>query len=176
MARHLPPLNSLRAFECAARHLSFTKAADELHITQSAVSHQIKTLEAWLGFPLFERNGQRISLSHGGAAYAAELGPVFTRISHATQDLLTSGTHQILNLRGYGTFFVRWLIPRISDFQDKNRDIKIIPQYCLRLVMAMLFRRNAQPADAALAPKIAVGRLAAGGWCNTQASGKRYVF
>jgi len=125
MARHLPPLNSLRAFECAARHLSFTKAADELHITQSAVSHQIKTLEAWLGFPLFERNGQRISLSHGGAAYAAELGPVFTRISHATQDLLTSGTHQILNLRGYGTFFVRWLIPRISDFQDKNRDIKI---------------------------------------------------
>jgi LysR family glycine cleavage system transcriptional activator len=125
MASPLPPLNSLRAFECAARHLSFTKAADELNITQSAVSHQVRTLEDWLGFPLFERNGQRVSLSPGGAIYAGELGPVFTRILHATQDLLTSGSHQILNLRGYGTFFVRWLIPRISDFQEKNRDIKI---------------------------------------------------
>ena len=125
MSSSLPPLNSLRTFECAARYLSFTKAADELHITQSAVSHQVKTLEDWLGFPLFVRSGQRIWLTPGGAAYAQALGPVFRRILCATQDVLASGSHQILNLRGYGTFFVRWLIPRISSFQEKNRDIRI---------------------------------------------------
>jgi LysR family glycine cleavage system transcriptional activator len=125
MASNLPPLNALRVFECAARHLSFTHAAEELNITQSAVSHQVKGLEEWLGFSLFERHGQRLSLTPGGNIYAATLGTVFTRIVQATQDLMTTGSHQILNLRGYGTFFVRWLIPRISDFQEKNRDIKI---------------------------------------------------
>jgi LysR family glycine cleavage system transcriptional activator len=125
MATNLPPLNALRVFECAARHLSFTQAAEELSITQSAVSHQVKGLEEWLGFSLFERHGQRLSLTPGGKIYAATLGTVFTRIVQATQDLMTTGSHQILNLRGYGTFFVRWLIPRISDFQEKNRDIKI---------------------------------------------------
>ena len=125
MSNALPPLNPLRTFECAARHLSFTLAAEELYITQSAVSHQIKTLESWLGFGLFDRHGQRVRLTDKGATYAAELGPVFTRIQHATQDLLAAGLHQTLNLRGYGTFFLRWLMPRISDFQDKNRDVKI---------------------------------------------------
>jgi LysR family glycine cleavage system transcriptional activator len=125
MPAHLPPLNALRVFECAARHLSFTQAAEELSITQSAVSHQVKGLEEWLGFSLFERHGQRLSLTPGGKIYAATLGTVFARLVQATQDLMTTGSHQILNLRGYGTFFVRWLIPRISDFQEKNRDIKI---------------------------------------------------
>ncbi len=125
MPSSLPPLNALRAFECAARHLSFTKAADELNITQSAVSHQVKALEDWLGFAVFLRNGQRIALTPGGSAYARELGPVFRRLLQATQDLQASRSHQVLNLRGYGTFFVRWLIPRISSFQEANRDIKI---------------------------------------------------
>lgn len=121
----LPPLNALRVFECAARHLSFTQAAEELSITQSAVSHQVKGLEQWLGFLLFERRGQRLALTPGGKIYAAALGKIFTRLVQATQDLMTTGSHQILNLRGYGTFFVRWLIPRISDFQEKNRDVKL---------------------------------------------------
>jgi LysR family glycine cleavage system transcriptional activator len=125
MPANLPPLNALRVFECAARHLNFTQAAEELNITQSAVSHQVKGLEGWLGFALFERRGQRLSLTSGGNVYAATLSPIFTRIVQATQDLMTTGSHQILNLRGYGTFFVRWLIPRISDFQEKNSDIKI---------------------------------------------------
>jgi LysR family glycine cleavage system transcriptional activator len=125
MPANMPPLNALRVFECAARHLSFTQAAEELSITQSAVSHQVRSLEEWLGFPLFERHGQRLSLTPGGKIYAAAMAVVFTRIVQATQDVMTTGSHQILNLRGYGTFFVRWLIPRISDFQEKNRDIKI---------------------------------------------------
>lgn len=125
MPTTLPPLNALRTFECAARHLSFTLAAEELNITQSAVSHQIKALEAWLGFLLFERHGQRLSLTPGARIYAVALGTSFSKILQATHDVMTAGSHQVLNLRGYGTFFVRWLIPRISDFQEKNRDIKI---------------------------------------------------
>lgn len=125
MPASLPPLNGLRVFECAARHLNFTLAAEELSITQSAVSHQVKGLEEWLGFSLFERHGQRLSLTPGGKLYAGALGMAFSKMVQATQDLMTTGSHQILNLRGYGTFFVRWLIPRISDFQEKNRDIKI---------------------------------------------------
>lgn len=125
MQANFPPLNALRVFECAARHLSFTKAAEELNITQSAVSHQVKGLEEWLGFSLFERHGQRLSLTPGGKIYAATLGTAFARIVQGTQDLMTTGSHQILNLRGYDTFFVRWLIPKISDFQEKNRDINI---------------------------------------------------
>lgn len=125
MQANLPPLNALRVFECAARHLSFTQAAEELNITQSAVSHQVKGLEKWLGFSLFQRHGQRLSLTPGGKIYAATLGTAIAKIVQATQDLMTTGSHQILNLRGYGTFFVRWLIPKISDFQEKNKDIKI---------------------------------------------------
>lgn len=125
MPTTLPPLNALRVFECAARHLSFTQAAEELNITQSAVSHQVKGLEGWLGFSLFERHGQRLSLTPGGKIYAAALGTAIAKIVQATQDVMTTGSHQVLNLRGYGTFFVRWLIPKISDFQEKNRDIKI---------------------------------------------------
>jgi LysR family transcriptional regulator, glycine cleavage system transcriptional activator len=125
MPATLPPLNALRVFECAARHLSFTQAAEELSITQSAVSHQVKGLEGWLGFALFERHGQRLSLTPGGKIYAAALGTAIAKIVQATQDVMTTGSHQVLNLRGYGTFFVRWLIPKISDFQEKNRDIKI---------------------------------------------------
>jgi LysR family glycine cleavage system transcriptional activator len=125
MANHLPPLNALRVFECAARHLSFTLAAEELSITQSAISHQVKALEEWLGFPLFHRHGQRLTLTPGGRNYASSLSVVFARLLQATQDLLTTGSHQILNVRGYGTYFVRWLIPRISNFQERNRDIKI---------------------------------------------------
>jgi len=123
----LPSLNALRVFECAARHLSFTQAALELSVTQSAISHQLKGLEQWLGFPLFERRGQRLSLTPGGKVYAGTLSAVFTRIEQATQDLMTTGSHHTLNLRGYGTFFVRWLIPIISDFQGKEGTI-----WCVR--------------------------------------------
>jgi len=63
MTRKLPPLNALRAFEAAARHMSFTRAADELHVTQSAVSHQVKALEDWLGFLLFRRRNRAIELT-----------------------------------------------------------------------------------------------------------------
>lgn len=127
MSNPLPPLNALRVFECAARHLSFTEAALELNISQSAVSHQIRSLEEWLGFRLFERSASanRLTLTPGAWAYSATLTSCLSRIATATRELVATGAHQILNLRGYTTFFTQWLIPRLGDFQSEHPDIKL---------------------------------------------------
>src|SRR3546814_6887075 len=87
MARKLPPLNALRAFEAAARHLSFTKAAAELHVTQAAISHQIKALEEWLGLPLFKRQNRALLLTDAGQAYLPPMREAFDRIQEATATL-----------------------------------------------------------------------------------------
>jgi LysR family glycine cleavage system transcriptional activator len=125
MNPQLPPLNPLRVFESVARHLSFTAAAAELHITQGAVSHQIKTLETWLGFALLERGGRRLRLTRGGESYAAALSGAFARISRATQELVSTGAKQVLTVRGHTTMFVRWLIPLIPAFQAAHPDINV---------------------------------------------------
>jgi LysR family glycine cleavage system transcriptional activator len=125
MNPELPPLNPLRVFESAARHLSFTAAALELHITQGAVSHQIKTLENWLGFELFDRSARRLQLTRGGAIYAGQLNGAFARIVGATQELLAAGSHQVLTVRGHTTLFVRWLIPLLPRFQAAHPDIRV---------------------------------------------------
>lgn len=121
----LPPLNPLRVFESAARHLSFTEAARELHITQGAVSHQIKVLENWLGFELFERGARRPRLTHGGEIYAAALGSAFAEIVRATQTLVSTGSRKVLTVRGHTTMFVRWLIPLLPAFQSDHPDINV---------------------------------------------------
>ena len=81
----LPPLNALRAFAAAARHLSFTRAAQELHVTQTAISHQMRVLEQHLGSPLFLRLPRRLALTPEGLAYARELGHVFERFYRGDQ-------------------------------------------------------------------------------------------
>jgi len=121
----LPPLNPLRVFESAARHLSFTDAAQELHITQGAVSHQIKALEVWLGFALFERRARRLRLTRGGERYAAALGGVFAQIVRATQEVVSTGAKQVLTVRGHTTLLVRWLIPLLPAFQSDHPDINV---------------------------------------------------
>jgi LysR family glycine cleavage system transcriptional activator len=125
MNHELPPLNPLRVFESAARHLNFTAAAQELHITQGAVSHQIKALEIWLGFELFDRSSRRLRLTRSGETYALQLNGVFARIVSATQELKVSSSHQILTVRGHTTFFVRWLIPFLPHFQAAHPDIRV---------------------------------------------------
>ena len=87
MPRRLPPLNALRAFEAAARHLSFTKAAEELNVTQAAVSHQVKGLEERLGLPLFKRNNRSLLLTDAGQAYLPPLREAFDAIAIATEGL-----------------------------------------------------------------------------------------
>ncbi|MCZ6860493.1 MAG: LysR family transcriptional regulator, partial [Alphaproteobacteria bacterium] len=83
MSRRLPPLNALRAFEAAARHLSFTKAAVELHVTQAAISHQVKALEEWLGLALFHRVNRGLRLTAEGQAYLQPLRESFDSIDTA---------------------------------------------------------------------------------------------
>ena len=87
MRRRLPPLNALRSFEAAARHLSFTAAALELNVTQAAVSHQIKSLEERLGLKLFRRVGRGLLLTDAAQAYLAEIAGAFDRMAEATRRL-----------------------------------------------------------------------------------------
>lgn len=125
MTRRIPPLNALRAFEAAARWSSFTKAADELHVTQGAVSRQVKLLEEFLGFELFERTPHGVELNRSGDAYAAALTRAFDEILRATDQLGTARTHTTLTIRGYTTFLVRWLTPRLPDFQIRHPNIEV---------------------------------------------------
>ncbi|TXN50850.1 LysR family transcriptional regulator, partial [Methylobacterium sp. WL18] len=83
MHRRLPPLNALKAFEAAARHASFTRAAEELRVTHGAVSRHVQMLEGWLGVPLFERHNRRVVLTEAGQSYAAEIGAALDRVALA---------------------------------------------------------------------------------------------
>jgi LysR family glycine cleavage system transcriptional activator len=112
----LPPLNSLRAFEAAARLLSFTRAAHELHVTQTAVSHQLRVLEAHLGVRLFLRLPRQLSLTPEGQAYARELGRLFDRIGDATAALRVRQPREILAVTCLPSFAARWLMPRLKRF------------------------------------------------------------
>jgi LysR family glycine cleavage system transcriptional activator len=123
--RRLPPLNAVKAFEAAARHASFTRAADELHVTHGAVSRQVQTLEDWLGVPLFERHNRRVVLTEAGAAYAAEIGAALDRIALATARQAERGRPRLLHVNALATFTLRWLIPRLSGFQRANPAIEL---------------------------------------------------
>lgn len=124
MAR-LPPLSALRAFECAARHRSFTKAAAELHVTQSAVSRHMRTLEEWLDVPLFYRNHKAIALTPEGEIYMRELVAAFGHIDLATRRVQRSGRQDVLHIHTYATIAMRWLIPRLRRFQEDNPEIDV---------------------------------------------------
>src|SRR5438309_508486 len=96
--RPLPPLDLLRGFEAAARHLSFTRAAAELFLTQSAVSRQIQSLEEFLGVPLFERRHKALTLTEAGRAYLRTVGPVLDDLREATRRLRESRTGHVLTV------------------------------------------------------------------------------
>jgi LysR family glycine cleavage system transcriptional activator len=125
VARTLPPLNSLAAFEAAARLASFSKAAGELHVTPAAVSRHIGILEAWLGRPLFERRSRGVDLTAAGDAYRRECTAVFDRIAIATAQQLEEGRQRLLRVNALATFTMRWLIPRLSSFQSSNPGIEV---------------------------------------------------
>jgi LysR family transcriptional regulator, glycine cleavage system transcriptional activator len=124
-APRLPPLAALRVFECVSRHMSFTEAARELHVTQGAVSHQIRALESWLGFELFQREGRTLRLSRGARAYAETIAGALQQIAAQTDALRQARSHEVLTVRGYTTFLVRWLIPRLPAFQAQHPDVEI---------------------------------------------------
>ena len=119
------PLNAMRAFEASARHLSFTRAALELHVTQAAVSAQVKNLEARLGTPLFRRLPRGLALTDEGQALLPLLTDSFERM-HAVLEQFEGGLHrQVVTVAVVGTFAVGWLLPRLPLFQRAHPAIDL---------------------------------------------------
>jgi LysR family glycine cleavage system transcriptional activator len=125
MARRLPPLNALKAFETAARHLSFTKAAEEMFVTQAAISHQIKALEDHLGLKLFMRKNRSLLLTEEGQGYFLDIKEIFLQLHEATEKLLARGAKGALTVSLPPSFAIQWLVPRLSLFSDINPDIDV---------------------------------------------------
>ncbi len=123
--RRLPPLNGLRAFEAAARHLSFTRAAAELNVTQAAISHQIRMLEDRLGVKLFVRRNRTVLLSEAGQAYLPALRDAFDLIDQATDRLLRRDEGGPLVISSTASFATKWLVPRLSSFQSLHPEIEV---------------------------------------------------
>lgn len=119
--RRLPPLNALRAFEAAGRLGSIRAAAQELVVTPSAVSRQVRTLESWLGVALFEHEGRGLRLTAAGARYREAVTRHLTAIGAATDEITgRSGSQNALHIRAYTLFATHWLIPRLSDFHQSQ--------------------------------------------------------
>jgi LysR family glycine cleavage system transcriptional activator len=125
MSRKLPPLLGLRVFECVARHLSFTRAADELCVTQAAVSHQVKALEDWLGAPLFQRLSRTIKLTEMGESLVGPLGHAFDVMAAATGQALERDQVAPLTVATFDSFSSAWIIPRLSRFRERFPDIDV---------------------------------------------------
>jgi DNA-binding transcriptional LysR family regulator len=134
MARSLPPLNALRAFEAAARHLSFTLAAEELHVTQAAVSHQIKALEAYLGVQLFRRMPRRLFLTEEGQALLPEVSAGFDRLAQAVARVGSPALGGTLSVTLLTTFALGWLVPRLPRFTALYPEIDVRLSATPRLV------------------------------------------
>jgi LysR family transcriptional regulator, glycine cleavage system transcriptional activator len=128
MALDLPPLVWLRAFEAAARHLSFTDAAKELHLTQAAVSKHVKSLELHLRHPLFIRRPRSLQLSQSGEAYLPKVRDAFERLSVGTREVFGGRRTQELTVRCAVSFAVGWLAPRLPAFLARHpgTDIRIL--------------------------------------------------
>jgi LysR family glycine cleavage system transcriptional activator len=125
MKRSLPPLNGLRAFEAAARHMSFTDAAEELSVTQAAISHQVRGLEQRLGLKLFVRRNRSLLLSEAGQAYLPSVRAAFDQLNEATEKLLQKDKGGNLTVTTTSSFAVKWLVPRLGGFQRSHPEIDV---------------------------------------------------
>jgi len=125
MTARLPSLNGLRAFEAAARHLSFTRAASELNVTQTAISHQIRRLEQELGVRLFVRQNRALELTTEARDYLPGIRAAFNDLRLATDRLLRRGNDNVLTVSTLASFAAKWLLPRLSSFQDSQPGIDV---------------------------------------------------
>lgn len=127
--RRLPPLNAVRAFEAASRHSSFQSAADELAVTPGAVAQQIKSLEQWLGMPLFRRLPSKgVALTAAGQRYAATVSQLLDGLADATARLVGQDNAHILTVSTIPSFASQWLIPRLGAFRQAHPglDVRVI--------------------------------------------------
>jgi LysR family transcriptional regulator, glycine cleavage system transcriptional activator len=134
MARRLPSLNALKAFEAAARHESLTLAAEELFVTHAAVSRHIRELEEWLGAPLFLRTGRGVVLTETGRRYSQQLTPLFDALAEATREAAAQGKVRTLRVSVEPAIASRWLVPRLGRFNALHPDIELIIHPETRLV------------------------------------------
>ncbi len=134
MVRQIYPLNALRAFEASARHLSFVKAAEELHVTPAAVSHQVKKLEDYLGVQLFRRLPRGLLLADAGQILLSELREVFLRLDKAMERVLESRSRGALTISVAPVFAVKWLLPRLQKFDNLHPDIDVRMSSSLELI------------------------------------------
>ena len=125
MPRRLPPLNALRSFEAAARYESFTRAAEELHVTQSAVSQQVKALEAQLGVRLFNRERQRLKITPAGRDYLVEIREALDHVGAATERLMQRHSAGVLTVSTSQDFAAKWLVHRLARFAAANPGIEL---------------------------------------------------
>ena len=125
MVERLPPLNALRTFEAAARHLSFVEAADELCVSPAAVSHQIRMLEDHLGTALFHRSSRSLSLTEAGATLVPEVREAFARLNNATRELRRREFAGPLTVGVPPSFAGKWLIPRLPRFRERCPEIEV---------------------------------------------------
>src|ERR1041385_7290599 len=125
MPRRLPPLNALKAFEAAARHESFTRAAGELFVTQGAVSHQVKALETELGLKLFNRERQGLVLTEAGREYLVVVRDALDRIALGTERLLQRQNAGVLTVSTSPDFAAKWLVHRLGSFIEQHPGIDL---------------------------------------------------
>ncbi|NVO56980.1 transcriptional regulator GcvA [Rhodobacteraceae bacterium B1Z28] len=128
----LPPLNSLRAFESAARLLSFSNAGEELSVTQTAISHQIKQLEQWFDVKLFTREGRGIALTKEGYELLADIRPAFDRIRNAAEKFSARASRRSVSVSVTPTFGARWLSSRLGNFMLQHPEVDLNIQHTVR--------------------------------------------
>ncbi len=134
MPRRLPNLNQLRAFEATARHLSFKDAAEELFVTQAAISHQIKALEQDIGRQLFLRHGREVSLTEDARRFLADITPALDQIAQATATLKSKGISGTLKLSMPGFYADRFIRPYLAEFKALYPELQLDFSYSLDLV------------------------------------------
>ena len=124
MKRRLPPLNALVAFESAARHKSFKNAGNELCVTASAISHQVRLLEDWLGGKLFERSTRAVELTDFGARYRQAVGLLLDQLEKISGNEVAC-RKKVITIQTTDSFAARWLVPRLSEFESLHPDIAV---------------------------------------------------
>jgi LysR family glycine cleavage system transcriptional activator len=128
MARRIPPFAALRAFESAARHGNFRRAGEELSLSISAISHQIKSLEDFLGVSLFRRSGNAMSLTGAGKLYVSDLTAIFDQLTDATARVEHSAQAAQLTINMFPSLAAQWLLPRLNSYRQihPNDDVRVI--------------------------------------------------
>ena len=126
--RRLPNLAALRAFEAAARHENFSRAAEEIHVTHGAISHQVRALEEELGVALFARHGKRIAITQEGERFASAIRKALTEVAAAAESMRAGARQQRLTITALPSFAARWLSPRVGRFIEQHPDVEVMLQ------------------------------------------------